>query len=92
VEVSAATPASRRLHRETLTRLRTLIERATVNSSNSVPEIAIEGMIDGMIYVIAKTAEEEDAELPAVRRRLMAWFALVFEGPHAAQSELRRGD
>jgi AcrR family transcriptional regulator len=91
VEVSAATPASRRLHRETIDRLRALAEQATVDCSRSVPRTAIEGMIGGMIYLIAQAAEEEDAaELPALRGQLMAWFLLVFEGPEAAQSELHR--
>jgi AcrR family transcriptional regulator len=90
VEVAAATPASRQLQRETLSRIRTLIERSIVDSPRAVPEVAIDGMLGGMVYVVAKAAEERDpAELPALRPELMAWFMLVFDGPAAAERELR---
>jgi AcrR family transcriptional regulator len=92
IEVTAATPASRGLQRETLTRVRTVIERATADSARPVPEVAIDGMLGGMLYVIAKTVEEGDAEeLPALRPKLMAWFTLGVEGPDAAGRELSRG-
>jgi AcrR family transcriptional regulator len=93
VEMSAATPASRQLYRETLMRLRLLIERATADSPRPVPEIAIDGTIGGMITVIARAAgEANSADLLTLRRELMAWFMLVFDGPEAAASELSRED
>jgi hypothetical protein len=89
-EVAAATPASRELQRETLRGLRVLVERATADSARAVPEVAIDGMLGGMLYVIAKAAEDGDAgDLPALRPELMAWFMLVFDGPEAAERELR---
>jgi AcrR family transcriptional regulator len=91
VEVSAATPASRRLHYETVDHLREMIEQATAGSPQSLPKAAIEGMIDGTLHLIARAADEGDAtDLLALRRELMAWFLAVFEGPKAAESELRR--
>lgn len=91
VEVMAATPASRQLQRETLAKVRALIEQATADNPRSVPDVAIDGMLGGMVYVVAKAAEEGDAaQLPALRPELMAWFRLVFEGPDAAEHELSR--
>jgi AcrR family transcriptional regulator len=91
VEVAAATPASRRLQRETLSGVRALIERATADSGRAVPDVAIDGMLGGMVYVIARAADERTAELPALRPELMAWFMLVFDGPEAAKRELGDG-
>lgn len=89
IEVAAATPASRQLQRETLNRIRALIEQATADGPQNVPDIAIDGMLGGMAYAIAKAAEEGDpSELPALRPELMAWFMLVFDGPEAAEREL----
>jgi AcrR family transcriptional regulator len=89
VEVAAATPASRQLQREMLSRLRTLIGRAAADSDRPIPDIAIDGMIGGMAYVIAKAAVDGDAaQLPQLRPELMAWFMLVFDGPDAAAREL----
>jgi len=91
-EIAAATPASRRLQRETLDRIRTLIEQATADNDRTVPDVAIDGMLGGMAYAIAKAAEEGDpAELPLLRPKLMAWFMLVFDGPEAAEHELNTG-
>jgi AcrR family transcriptional regulator len=91
-EVAAATPASRELQRETLDRMRTLIEQATADGDRPVPDAAIDGMLGGMAYVIAKAAEEGDpSELPLLRPKLMAWFLLVFDGPEAAERELDSG-
>jgi AcrR family transcriptional regulator len=92
VEVAAATPASRQLQRETLDRIRTLVEEATAGNARTVPDVAIDGMLGGMVYVVAKAAEEGNpAELPLLRPELMAWFMLVFEGPEAAEDELHQG-
>jgi AcrR family transcriptional regulator len=92
IEIAAATPASRQLQRETLDRIRTLIEQAIADSDHAVPDVAIDGMLGGMVYVIAKAAEEGDpAELPTLRPKLMAWFMLVFDGPQAAERELSTG-
>lgn len=89
IEMAAATPASRQLQRETLNRVRRLIEQATAGSARAVPEIAVDGMLGGMVYVVAKAAEQGDpARLPALRPQLMAWFMLVFDGPEAAEREL----
>jgi AcrR family transcriptional regulator len=92
IEVSAATPASRHLQRETLDRVRALIEQALASSDRTVPDIAIDGMLGGMVYAVARVAEEGDAaSLPELRPQLMAWFMLVFEGPDAAARELVSG-
>jgi AcrR family transcriptional regulator len=92
IEVVAATPASRQLQRETLDRVRDLIERAAAASERPVPEVAVDGMLGGMAYAIAKAAEEGDAALlPALRPQLMAWFMLVLDGADAAKRELRGG-
>jgi AcrR family transcriptional regulator len=89
VEIAAATPASRQLQRETLDRIRALAEQAAADSEHAVPEVAIDGMLGGMAYAIAKAAEDGDpAELPMLRPQLMAWFMLVFDGPAAAEAEL----
>lgn len=88
-EVAAATPASRQLQRETLAAVRDLIARAAADSPRAVPDVAIDGMLGGMMFVIANAASEGDpAALPALRSRLMAWFMLVLEGPDAAAREL----
>ena len=73
VEIAAATPASRQLQRETLDRIRALAEQAAADSEHAVPDVAIDGMLGGMAYAIAKAAEEGDpAELPMLRPQLMA--------------------
>ncbi|HEU0019988.1 MAG TPA: helix-turn-helix domain-containing protein [Thermoleophilaceae bacterium] len=92
VEVTAATPATRQLQRETLTRARALIEQAIAVDGRTAPDIAIDGMLGGMTYVIAKAAENGDpTELPALRPKLMAWLMLVVDGPEAAERELGIG-
>lgn len=92
IEVAAATPASRQLQRETLNRARRLIAQATAGDARAVPEIAIDGMLGGVVYVIAKAAEQGDpTRLPTLRPQLMAWFMLVFDGPEAAELELSGG-
>jgi AcrR family transcriptional regulator len=92
VEVAAATPASRKLQRETLARIRILVEQGIADGDRTVPDVAIDGMLGGMAYAIAKAAEDGDpTELPALRPKLMAWFMLVFDGPEAAERELACG-
>jgi AcrR family transcriptional regulator len=89
VEVTAATPGSRQLQRELLGGVRALIEQATADSGRPVPNVAIDGMLGGVAYAIARAAEDGDAaQLPALRPELMAWFVLVFDGPAAAEREL----
>lgn len=89
IEVAAATPASRQLQRDTLNRIRMLIEQATADNDRPVSDVAIDGMLGGMAYAIAKAADEGDpAALPLLRPKLMAWFMLVFDGPEAAANEL----
>jgi AcrR family transcriptional regulator len=92
VEVAAATPASRRLQRETLDEVRGLVEQAAIGSGRTVPEVAIDGVLGGMVHVIAKAAEQRDAaRLLALRPQLMAWLMLVVDGPEAAERELVAG-
>lgn len=89
VEMAAATKASRRAQRESLTGLRRLIERALRERGRTLPDAAIDGMLGGIVYAVAKTAEEGRPEdLPALRPALMAWFALVLEGEESAEREL----
>ena len=89
IEIAAATPASRRLQRETLDRMRALVEHAAADGRGAVSPVALDGMLGGMAYAIAKAAEEGDpAELPSLRPQLMAWFMLVLDGPEAAEREL----
>jgi len=58
-----------------------------------VPTVAIDGMLGGMVYAIAREAESGDpSRLPALRPGLMAWFMMVFDGPDAAERELRALD
>ena len=91
-EIAAATPASRQLQRETLDRIRALIEQAIADSDHAVPDVAIDGILGGRVYVIAKAAEDGDpTELPALRPKLMAWFMLALDGPDAAERELSFG-
>lgn len=80
IEVAAATPASRQLQREMLDRMRGLLEQASAASERSVPPIAIDGMLGGVVYAVARAAEEgRAAELPELVPKLMEWFELVFD-------------
>ncbi len=89
VDVGAATPAARRLQRESLTAVRRLLERAVLQGARPVSDTAIDGMLGGMIYVVARAAEDRSpTDLPALRPELMAWFALILDGPEAAEQEL----
>ena len=89
VEIAAATPASRQLQRETLDRVRTLIEQATSDSEHSYPTSRSTECSAEWPTRSREAAEEGDpAELPLLRPQLMAWFMLVFDGPQAAEAEL----
>ncbi len=89
IEVTAATPSSRKLQRESLAGVRNLIERAAAHEQRSLSETTIDGMLGGMVYVVARAAEEWPPEtLPGLRLELMAWFVLILEGPEAAEREL----
>ncbi|MEX1143093.1 MAG: TetR/AcrR family transcriptional regulator [Thermoleophilaceae bacterium] len=99
VEMPAATPASRRLQRESLAGLRRMIapsadreldgSQPTDGRSRIVSGATIDAMLGGMLHVVADVAENgRPADLPALRPQLMAWFALVLEGPGAAEEEL----
>jgi len=91
VEVTAATPASRRLHREALAAVRHLLEQAIAQGARPLSPTALDGMVGGMMYVIAKTAEEDDPRLlPQLRPELMAWWVLMLDGPVAAEQERAR--
>lgn len=89
VEVRAATPAARELQRESLASIRRLLEQAIVQGARPVSDTVIDGMLGGMISVVAKAAEEgPPSDLPALRPELMAWFVLILEGQDAAEREL----
>lgn len=88
VEMAAATPASRRVQRESLKPVRDLIRRGIDESVEHVSETALDGILGGLIYTVARAAEEGEEDLRPLRPRLMAWVALVLEGPVAAEGEL----
>lgn len=89
VEMAAATPASRKLQRESFETIRELIQRIVAPAPQATSSTAIDGMIGGLAYVISKAAEEgEPSDLRAMTPELMAWVALVLEGPAAAEREL----
>lgn len=88
VEVGAATPASRRLQHETLTGARALVERRVADAARALPDVAIDGMLGGMAYVVARAADEGDAaRLPSLRPELMALAVAVLDGREAAERE-----
>lgn len=88
VEVGAATPASRQLQRESLEPVRALLERGFRRTTHGVPAAAIDGMLGGIMYVIARTIEAGDpTDLAPLRRELMAWLMLMVDGPEAAERE-----
>lgn len=89
VEVPAATPASRRLQRESLALLRRMIAPAIDGDSAIAADVTIDGLIGGLGHVIAQAAENgAPQDLPSLRPQLMAWFALAIEGRDAAAEEL----
>jgi AcrR family transcriptional regulator len=89
IEVRAATPAARELQSESLVMVRRVLEQAIVQGARPVSDTAIDGMLGGMISVVAKAAEDgPPTDLPALRPELMAWFTLILEGPEAAELEL----
>ena len=89
VEMGAATPAARQMLRESLRPVRALVESAFAAGARPLSDIELDGMMGGLVYVVANAAEEmPPAELPVLRQRLMAWFVLVLEGPAAAAREL----
>lgn len=89
IEMGAATPASQRLQRDSLDSVRTLIEQAIAQGARPLSKTTIDGMLGGLIYVVAQAAEGgTPADLVALRPELMSWFVLVLEGPEAAEREL----
>jgi AcrR family transcriptional regulator len=89
IEMGAATPASQRLQRHSLNPVRALIEQAIAQGARPLSPTTIDGMLGGLIYVVARAAEgESPGDLVALRPELMSWFALVLEGPEAAEREL----
>jgi AcrR family transcriptional regulator len=88
VEMAAATPASRRLQRESLAPLRALIQTGMEDSTAAIAETALDGVLGGLTYVVARAADEGSANLRDLRPRLMAWIVLVLEGPDAAEHEM----
>lgn len=89
VEMGAATPASQRLQRDSLDAVRTLIEQAIAQGARPLSDTTIDGMLGGLIYVVAQAAEHDPPDdLVALRPELMSWFVLVLEGPEAAEREL----
>lgn len=89
VEAPAATPASRRLQRESLALLRRMVASAADGDPAIAADVTIDGLIGGLAHVIAEAAEGGDPhELPSLRPQLMAWFAHNLEGREAAEEEL----
>jgi AcrR family transcriptional regulator len=89
IEMGAATPASQRLQRDSLDSVRTLIEQAIAQGARPLSSTTIDGMLGGLIYVVAQAAEGcPPDDLVALRPELMCWFVLVLEGPEAAEREL----
>lgn len=88
VEMPAATPASRQLQRESLIPLRRLIERGVDDSSRPLTDEAIDGLVGGLAYVIAQTADRAADEVRGLRPKLMAWIVLALEGADAAEREI----
>jgi AcrR family transcriptional regulator len=88
VEMAAATPASRRLQRESLRPVRDLIQRGVDGGLAHISETALDGILGGLMYAIAKAGDEGTDDLRPLRPKLMAWIALVLEGPVAAEREL----
>jgi AcrR family transcriptional regulator len=89
IEMGAATPASQRLQRDSLDPIRALIEQAIAQGARPLSSTTIDGMLGGLIYVIARAAERAPSgDLVALRPELMSWFVLVLEGPEAAELEL----
>jgi AcrR family transcriptional regulator len=89
VEMGAATPVSRQLQAQSLAAVRQLIEQAISQGARPVSDTVIDGMLGGLIYVVAKAAGSgRPHELAALRPQLMAWFVLVLEGPEEAEQEL----
>lgn len=89
IEMGAATPASQRLQRDSLGAVRTLIEQAIAQGARPLSNTTIDGMLGGLIYVVAQAAGgDRRRDLVALRPELMSWFVLVLEGPEAAEREL----
>jgi AcrR family transcriptional regulator len=89
IEMPAATPATRQLQRGSLMPLRKLIGQGMDEGAQPMTDVAIDGVLGGLTYVIAKAAEEGgSAEIRKLRPKLMAWIVLVLEGPDAAEREL----
>jgi AcrR family transcriptional regulator len=89
IEMVAATPSSRQLLRESLAEVGRLIDQAIAEGARPLSDTVIDGMLGGLIYVVARAAEDDlPDDLRALRPQLMAWFALVLDGPEAAEHEL----
>lgn len=89
IEMAAATPASRQLLRQTLSSARTLVDRAVGEGARALSDRAVQGMLGGVVFVIANAADEgPPSALPRLRPELMAWVSLMLEGPEAAEREL----
>lgn len=88
VEMTAATPTSRSLQRESLEPVRRLLRRGLDRDAVPMAETALDGILGGVMYAVAKAADEGDTDLRALRPKLMAWIALVLEGSAAAEREL----
>jgi AcrR family transcriptional regulator len=89
IEMGAATPASQRLQRDSLGAVRALIEQAIAQGARPLSNTTIDGMLGGLIYVVAQAASgDRRGDLVALRPELMSCFVLVLEGPEAAEREL----
>lgn len=88
IEMTAATPASRQLQRESLAPVRALLEGGIDAEAHPVSDTAIDGMLGGLSHVVARAAEDSGAKMRELRPQLMAWIVLVLDGPNAAEREL----
>jgi AcrR family transcriptional regulator len=88
VEMAAATPASRRVQLESLAPVRGLIAPGMAEDTASMSDTALDGILGGLIHVVAKAGDDGTADLRTLTPKLMAWIVLVLEGPEAAKREM----
>jgi|SRR5215218_660495 len=91
VEMAAATPASRQMQRESFAPVRGLIMAGIDRAERPVSEIAVDGLLGGLTYVLGEAADEAAGDISRLRNKLMAWIVLVLEGPEAAEREMHDG-
>jgi AcrR family transcriptional regulator len=87
VEMAAATPTSRRVQRASLTPVRDLIQRGADEGDTSLSEVALDGLLGGVVYVIANANDAGTADLRALAPELMEWIVVAVESRQAARQE-----